>query len=354
MFAREISMQPIAETPVEDFETLFHGQPQDIERRLLDLRPRAAHHPDNTLAPRIEARLALAQAMQGRHEDAQRTLDLAETLPGARQPIAAICLLLERGRLLHQQNRWHDAQPLFISAWDFAQRPDLNSHNLDAPAVDAAHMVALTATEPADKVHWNETALRRAMASPEPKARAWISVLQNNLAQAYIANSQFTAAHAAFTTCRQLALDEHNSIVERGARWGIARALRALGHTTEALALQQQVLSEYNQLEETQALPLELIQMGRGLVHEELAHLSTNSGPEHAIHALRDLEGLIRKGYPEFSCRLNALLHIAKQHPGLNLQDALPEPDSCLPHTMNPDALLATLTELSAVKQDNA
>lgn len=34
-------MQPVAETPVEDFETLFHGQPQDIERRLLALRPKA-------------------------------------------------------------------------------------------------------------------------------------------------------------------------------------------------------------------------------------------------------------------------------------------------------------------------
>jgi len=178
-------MQPVAETPVEDFETLFNGQPQDIERRLLALRPKAACHPDITLAPRIEARLALAQAMQGRHEEASHTLALAK----------------------------------------------------------------------------------------------------------------------------------NNSIIERGARWGIARALRALGQTTEALDMQQQVLSEYNQLEETGALPLELIQMGRGLVHEELAQLSTTAGPEHAIRALQDLKSLIGKDHPEYHDRLNKLKHLAQDHP---------------------------------------
>ncbi|MFM8475411.1 MAG: tetratricopeptide repeat protein [Planctomycetaceae bacterium] len=308
-------MQPVAETPVEDFETLFNGQPQDIERRLLALRPKAACHPDITLAPRIEARLALAQAMQGRHEEASHTLELAESLPGARQPAAELCLLLERGRLLHQQNRYRDAHALFIRAWDVARRHAAEDHALDGPAVDAAHMVAITATDPVARVHWNETALSLAQSSPDPKARAWISVLHNNLAQAYIANSQFTAAHATFTTCRQLAVAENNSIVERGARWGIARALRALGQTTEALAMQQQVLSEYNQLEETGALPLELIQMGRGLVHEELAQLSTTAGPEHAIRALQDLKSLIGKDHPEYHDRLNKLKHLAQDHP---------------------------------------
>jgi tetratricopeptide (TPR) repeat protein len=315
MFAQEISMQPVAETPVEDFESLFHGQPQDIERRLLALRPKAACHPDSTLAPRIEARMALAQAMQGRYEEASQTLELAESLPGARQPAAEICLLLERGRVLHQQNRYRDAHALFTQAWDVARRHAAEDHVLDGPAVDAAHMVAITATEPAAQVHWNETALSLAQASPDPKARAWISVLHNNLAQAYIANSQFTAAHAAFTTCRQLAIAENNSIVERGARWGIARALRALGQTTEALAMQQQVLSEYNQLEETGALPLELIQMGRGLVFEELAHLSTTAGPQYAVRALQDLKSLIGKDHPEYHDRLNKLKQIAQDHP---------------------------------------
>ncbi len=341
-------MQPVAETPVEDFESLFHGQPQDIERRLLALRAKAACHPDSTLAPRIEARMALAQAMQGRYEEAMRTLDLASLLPGCRQPAAEISLLLERGRVLRQNGGYLESHSLFIKAWDLAQR-----HALDGCAVDAAHMVALTATEPATRIHWNETALRLAQASPDPKARAWISVLHNNLAQTYIANSQFTAAHDAFTTCRQLAIAENNTLVERGARWGIARALRSLGQTTEALAIQQQVLSEYNQLEETGALPLELIRMGRGLVHEELAHLSTTAGPEHAIRALQDLKYMPGKGHPEFFDRLNKLMQIALQQPELDVWGEIFGPNG--PNSDTPDAgvMLAALCTNPATKQDH-
>lgn len=308
-------MQPAAETPVEDFESLFHGHPKDIEQRLIALRPNAAVHPDPTLAPKIEARIALTQAMQGRHDEASRTLCLAEAMPAATQPAAAICLLMERARLLHQAKQAADANPLFIRAFHFARQ-----HSMDGPAVDAAHMVAITAAEPAAKVHWNETALNLARTSADPKATAWISVLHNNLAQAFIADSQFTAALNAFNTCRELALAENNSIVERGARWGIARALRSLGQTTEALAMQQQVLSEYNQLEETGALPVELIRMGRGLVHEELAHLCPTEAPIHAAQALEDLKSCEWWSDPEYSARWRNLVHITGQLPDFDLQ----------------------------------
>jgi|GEM_PF-2429313 len=301
-------MQPAAETPVEDFESLFHGHPKDIEQRFIALRPKAADHPDLTLAPRIEARIALTQAMQGRHDEASRTLCLAEAMPGATLPSAAICLLMEQARLLHQAKKVADAHPLFIKAFNFAHQ-----HSMDGPAVDAAHMVAITATEPATKVLWNETALNLARSSADPKATAWISVLYNNLAQAFIADSQFTAAQNAFSTCRELAVAENNSIVERGARWGIARALRSLGQTADALAMQQQVLSEYNQLEQTGALPVELIRMGRGLVHEELAHLSSTEAPTHAARALEDLKSLEWWNDAEYYARWSILDEIARR-----------------------------------------
>ncbi|MGV2338075.1 MAG UNVERIFIED_CONTAM: hypothetical protein LVR18_29690 [Planctomycetaceae bacterium] len=155
--------------------------------------------------------------MQGRHDEASRTLCLAEAMPGATQPAAAICLLMEQARLLHQAEKATDACPLFIRAFHFAHQ-----HSMDGLAVDAAHMVAITADEPDAQVRWNETALDLARNSADPKATAWISVLHNNLAQAFIADSQFTAALNAFNTCREIALAENNSIVERGARWGIA------------------------------------------------------------------------------------------------------------------------------------
>ena len=277
-------MQPAADTPVEDFESLFQGHPQDIERRMLALRAKAAGHPDITLAPRIETRIALAQAMLGRHEDSRRTFYLADGMRGSDQPSVRIQLQLTLGRLLHQENKPQDAYIVFVHAWKFACR-----HSMEGPAVDAAHLIANVVEKPATRVYWNQTALKLAQASTDPEARAWISVLYNNLAQSYIADSRFPAAQEAFTVCRQLALAENNSIVERGARWGIARALRSLGGTAEAMAVQHQLLSEYSELERSGALPIALIRMGRGLVHEELAHLSTTTGPELAARALEDL-----------------------------------------------------------------
>jgi tetratricopeptide (TPR) repeat protein len=277
-------MSPDADVAVEDFESLFHGEPQAIEQRLVALRARASVHPDKALAPRIESQIALAQAMQKQYSTALDTLDAAEKIPGAALPAAKIQLLIERGRVSHQAFNFAAALPAFIAAWEFGR-----THNLDPQAVNAAHMAAIAAIDPAEKVRWNENALELAQTSPDPKASAWITVLYNNLAQSLVAAGRYPAAHEAFETCRQRAATENNSLVERGARWGIARALRGLGQTQTAIQIQQQLLAEYNQLEESALLPQELINFGRGLVFEELAELLWNDSQTFASKALQDL-----------------------------------------------------------------
>lgn len=277
-------MSPDADVAVEDFESLFHGEPGAIEQRLVALRTRAAIHPDKALAPRIESQIALAQAMQKQYATALNTLDAAEKLPGAVLPAARIQLLIERGRVSYQAFNFAAALPAFIAAWEFGR-----IHNLDPQAVNAAHMVAIAATDPAEKVRWNENALALAQTSPDPKASAWLTVLYNNLAQSLVAAARYPAAREAFETCRQRAATENNALVERGARWGIARTLRALGDIQTAIEIQQQLLTEYNQLEESARLPQELINFGRGLVFEELAELLWNDSLTFASKALKDL-----------------------------------------------------------------
>lgn len=222
--------------------------------------------------------------MQKQYATALNTLDAAEKLPGAHLPAAKIQLLIERGRVSHQAFNFAAALPVFIAAWEFGRL-----HNLDAHAVNAAHMAAIAAADPAEKVRWNETALALAQSSTDPKAAAWITVLHNNLAQSLVAAERYPAAREAFETCRQRAATEQNSLVERGARWGIARALRALGQTQTAIHIQQLLLAEYNQLENAATLPQELINFGRGLVFEELAELLPDDSPTLASSALQDL-----------------------------------------------------------------
>ncbi|MEY3459890.1 MAG: hypothetical protein RL215_3047 [Planctomycetota bacterium] len=277
-------MSSDAEVAVEDFESLFHGDPQDIEGRLVALRPRAAAHPDSSLAPRIESQIALVQAMQGHFQQATGTLDAAENLPGAGLPGARIQLLIERGRVSHQARDMDSAFPQFVDAWEFGRQ-----QGLDDQAVNAAHMAAIAARDPDQKVHWNQLALGLAQDSADPKARAWITVLHNNLGQALIAAGKFPDAFLAFETCRQRADFEQNRLVERGARWGIARALRSLGHTDSAIQIQQQLLEEYNRIEASSELPLELVNMGRGLVYEELAELLRENSSAFAAMALENL-----------------------------------------------------------------
>lgn len=277
-------MQSIPDIPVERFDELFQGEPGEIEQRLAALRPQALVHSDQSLTPQIDSQIALVQAMQQRWDEAFATLDRAEQLPGAEVPIARARLLLERGRVLHQARRMAEALPWMIASYEQSR-----ANGLDVHAINAAHMAAIVVEDPAAKIHWNSVAIELVESTTDEKARAWQVVLHNNMGQALIAAGQFPAALAAFERCRVLASEQGNAIVERGARWGVARAKRSLGCRAEALLIQQQLLGEYDDLQREGSLPSELVGMARGLVYEELAELIPEESAAYAARALSDL-----------------------------------------------------------------
>jgi tetratricopeptide (TPR) repeat protein len=277
-------MTPRSEFPVERFEELFLGEPAAIEQRLLELRPPAATHPDSTITPRIESLIALSLAMQGKINEAFSSLDEAEELPGAELPLARTRLRLERGRVFHQARRMVEARPWIVQAYRSACEAGLDYH-----AIDAAHMVAIVASDPVERIAWNRIAWDLAEATRDEKARAWRPVLLNNLGQAYVASGRFADALAAFQQCTRVARECGNPLIEMGARWGIARAKRSLGREAEALAIQQELLHEYDRFEKEGILPAELVGMARGAVKEELALLDPLRAREFAAAALLDL-----------------------------------------------------------------
>jgi tetratricopeptide (TPR) repeat protein len=277
-------MLPTSEIPVERFDELFYGEPTEIEQRLSTIRPQALIHSDSSLAPQIDSQIALVQAMQGRIEEAFATLDRAEQLPGADIPIARVRLLLERGRVFYQARRMVESLPWMIASYEQSR-----THGLDFHAVNAAHMAAIVASEPAVKIHWNLRAIDLAESSTDEKAKAWLVVLHNNIGQAYLVACRFEEALAAYHQCQRLATLQGNSMVERGARWGIARAKRSLGEAAEALTMQNQLLEEYDEVEREKSLPAELVGMGRGMVYEELAELMPENSADFAAKALLNL-----------------------------------------------------------------
>ena len=139
---------------------------------------------------------------------------------------------------------------------------------MDGYAVDAAHMMGVVSNDQ-DKATWNHKAFDLAESSVDPEARKWRGSLRNNIGWAHHARGEFDAALDHFE--RALIHREEEGKPQQGdiriARWCIARCLRSLGRTDEALLLQWSLLNEIEQLDEPD-----------GFVYEEIAECL------HALH----------------------------------------------------------------------
>jgi tetratricopeptide (TPR) repeat protein len=145
---------------------------------------------------------------------------------------------LERGRLLRSSGDPEAARPYFEGAAESAREA-----GLEALQVDALHMVALVA--PAEhQQRLNEEALAVARGSSDRAARDWDASLLNNLGMVHADAGDWPAALAAF----EEALAARERIGDAGrtrvAKWMVGWALRNLGRTDEALAVQTALKAE--------------------------------------------------------------------------------------------------------------
>jgi tetratricopeptide (TPR) repeat protein len=189
--------------------------------------------------------LARAQGLQRRFADADRSLDEAEATlrPGDRR--GRIRIELERGRVANTAERNGRGTRQFRKAWDLAR-----SANEDALAVDAAHMLGIV--EPPETAWtWNERAMQVARTSSDAAARRWIASLANNMGWARHEAGAYEESLELFT----LALAERERQEDPGrtrvARWCVARCLRSLGRTEEALAEQRALAAELEAIGES-------------------------------------------------------------------------------------------------------
>jgi tetratricopeptide (TPR) repeat protein len=120
---------------------------------------------------------------------------------------------------------------------------------MDALLVDALHMVALVV--PADEqTALLDEALEAARASSDPAARRWEASLLNNLGMTLAEAGEWEKALALF----EQALAARRVMGKVGdvriARWMVAWALRNLGRSVEALAIQRDLKAELLAAEE--------------------------------------------------------------------------------------------------------
>jgi tetratricopeptide (TPR) repeat protein len=219
------------------------GDPADSERRFTEHLARVREEDGDDVAETL-TQLARAQGLQHRFEDADRTLVEAEAVVRDDDRRAQIRILLERGRVANTAGRESRGADTFLAAWELAQ-----TAGEDALAVDAAHMLGIV-EEPELAREWNERAMELARSSPDPAAQRWVASLANNMGWAKHDVGAYDEALALF----ELALAERerqdNPTRTRIARWSVARCLRSLGRTEEALAEQQALASELEALGE--------------------------------------------------------------------------------------------------------
>ena len=178
--------------------------------------------------------LARAVGLQERYDEGHALLDELSVS----DPEVATRAALERGRLLRSAGDPEAARPHFEAAATTAREA-----GLEALHVDALHMVALVAPAE-DQQRLTEEALAVARGSADRTARDWDASLLNNLGMVHADAGDWPAALATF----EEALAARERIGDPGrtrvAKWMVGWALRNLGRTDEALAVQTALKAE--------------------------------------------------------------------------------------------------------------
>lgn len=178
--------------------------------------------------------VARALGLQERYDEGHAVLDQL----AVDDPEVVTRTALERGRLLRSSGDAEAARPHFDAAAASARAAGLEELH-----VDALHMAALVAPAE-DQQRLHEEALAVARAATDPAARDWDASLLNNLGMVQADAGDWPAALTSF----QEALAARQRIGDAGrtrvATWMVGWALRNLGRTDEALAVQTALKAE--------------------------------------------------------------------------------------------------------------
>ena len=260
-----------------------------------ETRLRAQLHAESSDDGRAEVltQLARVEGLRGAFEHADTLADEAEVL--ATSDVARARLALERGRIRRSSGDPDAARPLFESA--YAGALACAQYFM---AADAAHMVALVASDRDDAVEWT----RRGVELAETRAAAsyWVGPLLNNLGWEYYESGDFELALAAFERAR--AARERapgNADGVELAAYAVAKTLRTLGRADEAVPLMEQTVASAEGRDHED-----------GWYHEELAEAYEAVGRHtDAREQARLAIPLLERDDPSFAERRNRLLELA-------------------------------------------
>jgi tetratricopeptide (TPR) repeat protein len=234
------SERPKGTSELADFDKLWdYSHPDVSERRFRELLPAALDSLDISYLAQLLTQIARAEGLQRKFQNAHKTLDRVDKALPKTDSRTLVRYLLERGRVYNSSGNVEDAKRLFLQAFDLASKSKEEFF-----AVDAAHMVAIVES-PENQLEWNLKALELAEKSTDERARDWKGSLYNNLGWTYFDQGDYQEALFMFEKALDFRTQKGDSVNVGVARWCVAKTLRMMGHTEEALDLQQQLFEEY-------------------------------------------------------------------------------------------------------------
>ena len=262
-----------------DFDSLWdYDHPGAAEKRFRDLLSAALDSRDLPYLTQLLSQIARAEGLQRKFDAAHKTLDGVQKGLDKTDDRTRVRYLLERGRVFNSSGKKDDARPLFLEALDLATKS-----KEDFYAVDAAHMMAIV--EPTEKqLQWNLKALDLAENSADEKARKWKGSLYNNIGWTYFEQRQFEESLLMFEKALEFQKQQGDPNKIMIARWCVAKALRMMGHTEEALEMQRDLYEQYQAADKRS-----------GYVYEEIAECLTVMGEE------QEAQGWFAAAYEELS-----------------------------------------------------
>jgi len=179
----------------------------------------------------VLTQLARVAIWRDRPDQAERLLEEADSLVGE-TGVARARVLLERGRIERRASGDAAALSLFEQAYEAALAA--RQHFI---AADAAHSFALAG----DMIAWTNRGLE--LADRFEAARYWRGTLLLNLGDWQWDHGEPAESLATFEAAVEAREQEsRNPSLTAEARYGVARALRALGRPLEAVPLLEQVV----------------------------------------------------------------------------------------------------------------
>ena len=266
-------------TKLPDFDSLWdYDHPDASERKFRELLPSALDSRDFPYLTQLLTQIARAEGLQRKFQDAHETLDRVEKGLDKTDDKTRVRYLLERGRVFNSSGKRDEARPLFSQALDLAVKTKDNFN-----AVDAAHMIAIA--EPTEKqLQWNLKALDLAENSADEKARKWKGSLYNNIGWTYFEQEQYEESLLMFEKAQEFQEQQGDPTKIMIAKWCVAKTLRMMDHTEEALEMERNLFEQYQAA-------------GRrsGYVYEEIAECLTVMGQE------QEAQGWFAAAYEELS-----------------------------------------------------